>query len=454
MKFYYFMENEQLWNSVLVEIELAVSKANFNTWFKDTKIIKQDGGVVFISVPNTFAKDWLFNKYHKTILRSLRNLVENTRSVEYVITKEDVKNKEAETSRDMVLGSTAELPLQDFYIDRENNLNPKYTFESFVVGPFNELAHAAAQAVVKKPGIAYNPFFVYGNTGHGKTHLIQAIGNCIKNQDIGKKIFYVTSEKFALDYINSVQANKANLFKEKYRKYDILIMDDIQFFSNKEKTQEELFHLFNSLYDNNKQIVFSSDKHPNFIPNLEDRLKSRFAAGMIVDIPTPDHESRLAILKTKARTSSVSITNDVLEHLAISVDGNIRELEGMLNVIICQSQLKGRELSINDVKNLIKNSAKPKKVVSVKDITKVVASFFNIEEADIYEKTRRKEVVKPRQLVMYILREDFRVSYPLIGQKLGGRDHTTVIHSCEKIKNELKLNTMLGHEIDQIRTML
>ncbi|KKT45269.1 MAG: Chromosomal replication initiator protein DnaA [Parcubacteria group bacterium GW2011_GWA2_44_15] len=448
------MENEQLWNSVLVEIELAVSKANFNTWFKDTKIIKQDGGVVFISVPNTFAKDWLFNKYHKTILRSLRNLVENTRSVEYVITKEDVKNKEAETSRDMVLGSTAELPLQDFYIDRENNLNPKYTFESFVVGPFNELAHAAAQAVVKKPGIAYNPFFVYGNTGHGKTHLIQAIGNCIKNQDIGKKIFYVTSEKFALDYINSVQANKANLFKEKYRKYDILIMDDIQFFSNKEKTQEELFHLFNSLYDNNKQIVFSSDKHPNFIPNLEDRLKSRFAAGMIVDIPTPDHESRLAILKTKARTSSVSITNDVLEHLAISVDGNIRELEGMLNVIICQSQLKGRELSINDVKNLIKNSAKPKKVVSVKDITKVVASFFNIEEADIYEKTRRKEVVKPRQLVMYILREDFRVSYPLIGQKLGGRDHTTVIHSCEKIKNELKLNTMLGHEIDQIRTML
>ncbi len=448
------MENEQLWNNVLVEIELAVSKANFNTWFKDTRILKQESGTVFISVPNTFAKDWLFNKYHKTILKFLRNLAEHTRVIEYVVAKEDGKHKESDAPRTALLGATAELPLQDFYIDKDNNLNPRYTFESFVVGPFNELAHAAAQAVVKKPGVAYNPLFIYGNTGHGKTHLIQAIGNYLKNQNTNKKVFYVTSEKFTIDYVNSVQANKANLFKEKYRKYDVLIMDDIQFFSNKEQTQEELFHLFNSMYESNKQIVFSSDKHPNFIPNLADRLKSRFAAGMIVDIPTPDRESRLAILKTKARTSSVAIADGVLEHLATSIEGNIRELEGMLNVLVCQSQLKGRELDLGEVKHLIKHSAKPKKAVSVKEVTKAVASFFNIEETDIYEKTRRKEVVKPRQLVMYILREDFRVSYPLIGQKLGGRDHTTVIHSCEKIKNELKLNTALGQEIDQIRTML
>jgi chromosomal replication initiator protein len=276
------MDNERIWNSVLVEIELAVSKANFNTWFKDTRIFKQEEGVVYLSVPNAFAKDWLFNKYHKLILKALRNLSENVRAIEYLIAKDDNKRRGEETLK-AASGGTAELPLNDFYIDKDNNLNPRYTFESFVVGPFNELAHAAAQAIVKKPGMVYNPLFIYGNTGHGKTHLIQAIGNYVKNQNQGKKIFYVTSEKFALDYVNSVQANKVNLFKEKYRKYDILIMDDIQFLSNKEKTQEELFHLFNSLYENNKQIVFSSDKHPNFIPNLEDRLKSRFAAGRIVD---------------------------------------------------------------------------------------------------------------------------------------------------------------------------
>ena len=442
-----------MWNSVLVEIELAVSRANFNTWFKDTRICKQEEGVVFLSVPNAFAKDWLYNKYHKIILKALRGLSENVRAIEYLITKEDSRRHDQEIPK-ILLGSNAELPLGDFYIDKENNLNPRYTFESFVVGPFNELAHAAAQAVIKKPGLAYNPLFIYGNTGHGKTHLIQAIGNHVKNLNQGKKIFYVTSEKFALDYVNSVQANKVNLFKEKYRKYDILIMDDIQFLSNKEKTQEELFHLFNTLYESNKQIVFSSDKHPNFIPNLEDRLKSRFAAGMIVDIPTPDHESRLAILKTKMRQSSVIVSDAVLEYLAASIEGNIRELEGMLNVLVCQSQLKGKELGIGEVKNLIKNSAKPKKTISVKEVTKAVASFFNIEENDIYEKTRRKEVVKPRQLVMYILREDFSVSYPLIGQKLGGRDHTTVIHSCEKIKEEIKLNSSLEQEINQIRAML
>jgi chromosomal replication initiator protein len=447
------MDNEQLWNNVLVEIELAVSKANFNTWFKDTWILKQEEGVVFVSVPNTFAKDWLLNKYHKTILKSLRTLSENIRAVEYLVAKDGGKRHEEESPR-ISSGSAAELPLNDFYIDKENNLNPRYTFESFVVGPFNELAHAAAQAVVKKPGSAYNPLFIYGNTGHGKTHLIQAVGNYIKNQGLGKKVFYVTSEKFALDYVNSVQANKVNLFKEKYRKYDILIMDDIQFLSNKEKTQEELFHLFNSLYENNKQIVFSSDKHPNFIPNLEDRLKSRFAAGMIIDIPTPDKESRLAILRTKSRLSLVPIAQDVLEYLAATIEGNIRELEGMLNVLVCQSQLKGKELGITEVKNLIRNSAKPKKVVSVKEVTKAVANFFNIEESDIYEKTRRKEIVRPRQLVMYILRQDFSVSYPLIGQKLGGRDHTTVIHSCEKIKEELKISTNLEQELNQIRAMI
>lgn len=446
------MDTEQIWNSVLVEIELAVSKATFNTWFKDTRIWKCEEGIVYLSVPNAFVKDWLFNKYHKTILKYLRNLSETVRSIEYTVAKDEGKRKEG-TQR-TGLGPAVALPLPESVIDKESNLNPKYTFDAFVVGPFNELAFAAAQAVLKRPGEAYNPFFIYGNTGHGKTHIIQAIGNHFRKQADGRKIYYVTSEKFALDYVNSVQANKVNLFKEKYRRYDVLIMDDIQFLSNKEKTQEELFHLFNVMHEGNKQIVFSSDKHPNFIPNLEDRLKSRFSAGMIVDIPNPDHESRLAILKAKAAGNRVPITTEALEYVASAVEGNIRELEGVLNTIVCQSELRGRELGVAEVRNLIKTAPKPKKVVSVKEVTKAVASFYSIEESDIYEKTRRKEVVKPRQLVMYILRQDFSVSYPLIGQKLGGRDHTTVIHSCEKIKEELKRSTSLEHEINQIRAMI
>jgi chromosomal replication initiator protein len=447
------MDNAKLWESVLVEIELAVSKANFSTWFKDTYILKQDEGVIFLSVPNAFVKDWLYNKYHGTVLKVLRGFGEHIRALEYVVTKEDMRKREASEQK-MMPGLTHELPLSEYYINKEDNLNPKYTFDAFVVGSFNELAHAAAQAVIKKPGVVYNPLFIYGNTGHGKTHLIQAIGNHIKSSAPHKKIFYVTSEKFTVDYINSVQINKVNQFKEKYRKYDVLIMDDIQFFSKKESTQEELFHLFNYLYDNNKQIIFSSDKHPNYIPNLEERLKSRFGAGMIVDIPTPDHESRMTILRTKAQTNSIALPQETIDFLASTIEGNIRELEGVLNSIVCQTQLKGKELSLNEIRNLIKNNAKPKKNVSVKDVIKTIADFYSIEEESIYDKTRRKEVVKPRQLIMYILREDFNISYPSIGEKLGGRDHTTVIHSCGKIKDELKINSMLAQELNQIRSMI
>ena len=363
------------------------------------------------------------------------------------------KTAETETKK-IGREGTAELPLDDYYINREDNLNPRYTFENFVVGPFNELAHAAAAAVIKKPGIVYNPLFFYGNTGHGKTHLIQAIGNHLKAGGAGRKIFYVTSEKFSVDYVNSVLNNKVNLFKEKYRKYDVLIMDDIQFLSKKEGTQEELFHLFNTLYDNNKQIVFSSDRHPNYIPNLEERLKSRFSAGMIVDIPAPDQESRLAILKAKAAINGASLAPEIFEYMADFAGENIRELEGALNAVICQSQLKGRELSVSEIKQLIKESNRPKKMVSIKDVIKTIADFYDIEENTVYEKTRKKEIVKPRQVIMYILREDFKVSYPTIGEKLGGRDHTTVIHSCEKIRLEIKDDLHLTQELQQIRALL
>ncbi len=443
------MDTKKLWDSVLVEMELTLSKPNFNTWFKDTQIVKMEDGAVYLGVPNTFVQDWLGSKFHNTILRALRNLSSNIQSLHYIISKEELRDKQ-EAPKPIQI--TKELPIADIYINKEDNLNPRYTFESFVVGPFNEFAYAASQAVIKKPGIVYNPLFIYGGTGHGKTHLIQAVGNYLKSGS-NRKVFYTTSEKFGQELVNALQLNKPNFFKEKYRKYDVLIMDDVQFFSGKVKTQEELFHLFNHLYENNKQIIFSSDKHPSLIQDLEERLKSRFSAGMVVDIPAPDNESRAAIIRTKSANLPFQLSKEVVEYLAYSVTGNIRELEGIINSIAVQSEMKGRELSLVEVKNFVKNNAKPKKLVSTKEVVKTVADFYNIEEQLIYDKTRKKEIIKPRQIIMYILREDFNISYPAIGEKLGGRDHTTVMHSCEKIKNDMKSDEMLIQEINQLRSI-
>ncbi len=443
------IDTKQIWDKVLTEIELSISKPNFNTWFKDTYIAKFDDGSILLSVPNNFVEEWLSSKFHTLILKSLRNISTTIHSLEYVITKEDTRKNSLKEKTILI---NKELPLEDYYINREDNLNPRYTFDNFIVGPFNELAHAAAQGVIKKPGLTYNPLFIYGNTGHGKTHLLQAIGNHIKNS--GKKVFYITSEKFSQELVNALQMNKPNFFKEKYRKYDVLIMDDIQFMSGKIKTQEELFHLFNHLYDNNKQIIFSSDKHPSYIQDLEERLRSRFSAGMVVDIPAPEAESRVAIIKSKIAQGGTKLSEEVINFLAYSVTGNIRELEGIINSIVCQTQLKDRELSLHEIKNFIKSSAKPKKNVSTKEVVKTVADFYHIEENLIYEKTRKKEIIKPRQIIMYILREEFAISYPAIGERLGGRDHTTVMHSCEKIKNDILKDQNLSAEINQLRAIL
>ena len=443
----------KLWETALVNIELAVSKANFSTWFNDTYVIRIEEGVVYLGVPGVFAKDWLYKKFHDVTLRALRELNPSVRAIEYIILKEGEKKK-VEEKKKAQPGPTLAIPLQDYYINKEDNLNPRYVFDTFVVGPFNELAHAASKTVVKSPGATYNPLFIYGNTGHGKTHLIQAIGNHIKQAFPNKKVFYLTSERFGSEYFNSLQTNKAQQFKEKYRKYDVIIMDDIQFFSSKEKFQEELFHLFNTFHESGRQLVFSSDKHPNFIPGLEDRLKSRFSAGMIIDIPSPDQESRTAILRAKAASNNLILSDDILNFLAVNIEGNIRELEGVINNIVCQTQLKNKDMTLAEIKTLVKNSAKPKKTVAIKDVIKLIADFYNVDEDSVLNKTRKKEVVKPRQVIMYILREDFNVSFPSIGEKLGGRDHTTVIHSCDKIKEELKTNPVLSDEISQIRAMI
>ena len=441
---------KELWENALVELELSISKPNFNTWFKDTHILRVEDGVVYLGVPSQFARDWLSTKFHKDILRSLRGLEGSVRSVEYSISRNPKKIADSAT---LVPSAPSELPLES--VHAKTNLNPRFSLSSFVVGPFNELAHAAAQAVIKRPGSAYNPLLIYGPTGLGKTHLIQAIGNHFRVNAPDRKVLYLTSEKFSMDYINSVQSGKVNSFKEKYRQYDLLIMDDIQFLAKMEKTKEEFFHLFNYLHDGNKQLVFSSDQHPNVIQNLEDRIKSRLGSGMVVSVTPPDHESRYAIVRSKAAAHNVILPDEVLEYLAQTIEGNVRELEGALNLLLIQFEMRNIPLTINDAKTLLRGAgAVAKKAVSVQEVVRTIASFYGIDESSIYEKTRRKEVVRPRQVIMFLLREDFKISFPTIGEKLGGRDHTTVIHSCDKIRSDIQNDSVLTQELHQIRLML
>ncbi len=442
-----------IWKKTLEEIKTDVTPSGYNTWLKNTKVDSFEDGVLRVLVQNSFAVDWIKSKCYTKILNNLRKNNENIKNVEFIILptpKKDKKNEDKDEKK--VETKKNELPIKDNYIDLNDNLNPKYIFDSFVVGSFNELAYASAQAIIKKPGF-YNPLFFYGSTGVGKTHLMQAVGNYYKNT-LNKKVFYVTSERFTSDYISSLQNNKSNIFKERYKKYDLLIMDDIQFLSNKEKTQEELFHLFNFLYDNQRQIIFSSDQHPNYLQNLESRLKSRFSQGMIIDIPRIDIESKIAIIKSKLNQSETRLDDDTIQYLAEGLDGSIREIEGIINNISIQSQIKDKVLNLDEVKNLTKNIVKTAGNTSFKDILKAVASFYKLDEKLLIEKNRKQEIVKPRQILMYILREFFDYSLSNIGQKLGGRDHTTVMHACDKIKEDLSSNQVLFEEINQIKSML
>src|ERR1035437_7166300 len=443
---------KELWEHVLTQVELSISSANFNTWFRNSFIVKiGEDGVVYVGVPSQFFKDWYLKKFHSLLLKIIRDVSYEFRNIEYLIVKDEHRKIPKENKN---VRGALELPLEDFYINKSDNLNPRYTFDTFVIGSFNNLAYSAAQAVLNRPGITYNPLFIYGDTGRGKTHLIQAIGNQYKKDHPSQKVFYLTSEKFVVDYTDSVQAGTANRFKEKYRHYDLLIMDDIQFLSKKERSEEELFHLFNALHDTNKQIIFSSDRAPLAIPDIAERLKGRLASGMTIDIGEPDPESRMAIVRKKAAYHGILLSDEVVEYVATTMSGSIRELEGMVNSIVCHAQVKGSAPDIAEVRQSLRAFTRPQKNISVKNVVDKVAEFYGIDEDSIYEKTRRREVVRPRQIIMYLLREDFNISYPTIGTKLGGRDHTTVIHSCQKIKREIIVDSELLKDIQSIRTLL
>lgn len=447
------MDTEQLWQAVLGELELNLSKANFTTWLKNTFIMDAGSDTIVIGVPNAFTKTWLENKYHSKILKALQNISENKiLNVNYKVSP--LKNSRAKSvsSPAKTEGGAEEKPDAVSSRAKEVGLNPNYTFTNFVVGKKNELAQAASQAAADKIGTVYNPLFIYGGVGLGKTHLMQAIGNqVLKNGEKG--VLYVPCETFTTEFINSISLGQGDKFKNKYRSVDVLLIDDIQFLAGKVETQEAFFHTFNHLHQNNKQIVISSDRPPKAIPTLEGRLVSRFEWGMIVDVGTPDLETRIAILKNKCQEKDFELDSEIITFIASNVHSNIRELEGALNQIIASAQLTGNKPDLESTKGVLSSiSQSPKKgALTAKQIINTVSDYFDIKQEALTGSCRKKELVVPRQIVMYLMREEMKSSYPSIGQELGGRDHTTAMHAYTKIANEMEDNEKLQQDVNLVK---
>jgi len=445
------MNNIELWQSVLAQMQFHISKANFATWFQNTEIISKEDEKIIISVPNAFSKEWLSNKYNKLILKILHDIDDSIKDLDFIIRPQLTKSSSLKIAQENERAEETQLKFDEFKTNKETNLNPRYTFENFVVGSFNELAHAAALAVAENPGFTYNPLFIYGGTGLGKTHLMQAIGNKITDNLKKKKVKYISSEKFVSGIVSAIRNNSMESFKASLAPIDILILDDIQFIAGKNKSQEEFFHVFNSLYEKNKQIVLSSDRPPNAIPELEERLRSRFEGGMIADVSLPDYETRLVILKTKVQEKNADMPEEILEYIAANVKKNIRELEGALNKLLIYNKIN-QKLDLETVKKLLKGFIfSPFDVANYKKIIETVARFYNLEEKNLFDPTRRKEIVKPRQIAMYLLRKELKYSFPAIARKFGGKDHTTAIYAYKKILQENEENNKLTEELNLIK---
>lgn len=443
------MSNEELWQAVLAQIQLSISPANFATWFKNTGVASQKEGQIIISAPNSFVKEWLENKYGKNIFKILHSLDEKIKEVNFEINKSGLKVLKRTVSS---IPKDGQLEFQELEIDRQTNLNPRYTFENFIIGPFNELAQAATFASAKNPGQVYNPLFIYGGVGLGKTHLLQAAGNEVIKNFPQKKVQYLPAEKFTSEVVTAIRNREIEAFKSKCQKVDVLILDDVQFLAGKEKTQEEFFHTFNALYEKNKQIVLSSDRPPKAIPALAERLRSRFEGGMIADISYPDYETRVAILKAKCLERKTDFSEEVLNYIASNIQRNIRELEGALNRLIAYQKLNNQPPDLDTAKTLLKNLVlTPSKMVSVKKIIQAVADFYDLKEKEILSSSRKKEIVKPRQVAMYLLREELKSSFPFIGRRCGGKDHTTAIHAYGKVIKEMEKSEQLGEELTLIK---
>lgn len=447
------MDNQKLWQAMLGSLEINLSKGNFVTWFKNTGIIEKDSDFIVVGVPNTFAHTWIKNKFHNHLLKTLKSIAPEVKEIRY-----HIGNLKPEPQKQGALLQQSELTPKNTVVYQttqngpNSTINRQYTFETFVIGKNNELAHAAAVAVSKNPGELYNPLFIYGGVGLGKTHLIQAVGNKLLANNPRLRVLYATSEKFTNDFISAIQQKKLDDFKKNYRQVDMLLIDDVQFIAGKEQTQEEFFHTFNELRDKGKQIILTSDRLPKDIPSIEQRLVSRFEWGMIADVGAPSFETRIAILKAKIAKAGVSLEPEIVNFIAESVVNNIRELEGALNKIVIYQNMSSEPLTQKKVEELldsITNNSK-RKLVTIKRIAENVAGFYSVTLDDLLKQSRKKEFVKPRQAAMYLIRKELASSFPTIGEFFGGRDHTTVMHGVEKVQKVIKVDESFKKELDLI----
>lgn len=455
-----------LWLSVLGELEVSITAANFKTWFKQTDILSKEDGHVVVAVPNAFAKKWLENKFHTEIKSALARADQSIQTVEYKVAQL-AAGVPAPVARPATVHSAARRSAEVKSVGEQtaiptappprSNLNPRYTFATFVVGSSNDFAHAACQAVAKSPGTKYNPLFIYGGVGLGKTHLMQAVGNEILRHDPSKRIEYVTIESFTNEFIASISKKRNESFVEKYRNVDVLIIDDMQFLAGKEKTQDEFFHTFNALHQANKQIIISSDKPPKLLTMLEDRLISRFEMGITVDIQSPDLETRSAIIQAKAASQGIVMPLEVIDFIARHAQSNIRELEGTLTKVMADCEHNKVQPSLERVRHLLASeaAARPKlKPVTPKNVIERVAAYYDLQPADILGAKRDKEIVVPRQVSMYLMRHEMDLSFPKIAAAVGGRDHTTAMHSVQKIEKQIESDDNLRSDIAAIRERL
>jgi chromosomal replication initiator protein len=440
-----------LWDAALGNIEKKISKPSFDTWLKSTKAHSLQGDLLVITAPNEFARDWLEERYSNLISSILAEITGEELEVKFIIPQ-----NQSEEEADFPTLQKKPKRVEEHVELQQNVLNTKYTFDTFVIGSGNRFAHAASLAVAEAPAKAYNPLFIYGGVGLGKTHLMHAIGHYVLDHNPAAKVVYLSSEKFTNEFINSIRDNKAIEFRNKYRNVDVLLIDDIQFLAGKESTQEEFFHTFNTLHEESKQIIISSDRPPREIPTLEDRLRSRFEWGLITDITPPDLETRIAILRKKARAEGLDIPNEVMLYIANQIDTNIRELEGALIRVVAYSSLINKDINADLASEALRDiipSSKPK-IVTILDIQKIVGQNYSIKLEDFKAKKRTKSVAFPRQIAMYLSRELTDFSLPKIGEEFGGRDHTTVIHAHEKISKLLQTDSQLQKQVKEIKEML
>jgi chromosomal replication initiator protein len=440
---------KDIWEKATNIMKSELEAISFNTWIKSIEPSYMSSETLYLLIPNDFTKGIIETRYKDLISEAVRLVSTKKYEIKFILSESEIVKNADSVSKSSI---TKQKELQKIEDEKPSALNPKYVFETFVIGNSNRFAHAASLAVAESPAKAYNPLFIYGGVGLGKTHLMHAIGHYVLNNNKSANVMYVTSEHFTNELINAIKDDKNVEFRNKYRKMDVLLIDDIQFIAGKERTQEEFFHTFNALYEANKQIIISSDRPPKEIPTLEDRLRSRFEWGLIADIQPPDFETRIAILKKKADLENLDISNDVMAYVANKIQSNIRELEGALIRIVAFASLANVEISVDLASEALKDiiSNRNSKQITINLIQDVVSKYYNLRMEDFKSKRRTRNVVYPRQIAMYLARKLTDLSLPKIGEEFGGRDHTTVIHAYEKINTELEINDTLKETIEEL----